>query len=144
MGEVLTDAEAERRESAASADKQSYLFSLDKFNADPDFDQSKIVVVDGQYKGGPTRFMNHSCDPNCRQFVVSNNRADYYVYDLAFFALEDIAPYTELTFNYRDDDDLKVATEQDAKNWEEETGQLPTKCLCGAEECRNYLWVKVD
>ena len=33
-------------------------------------------VIDGMNHGSPSRFMNHSCEPNCRLFTVSQNHAD--------------------------------------------------------------------
>jgi [histone H3]-lysine9 N-trimethyltransferase SUV39H len=89
--------------------------------------------VDGELVGGPVRFINHSCEPNCRQFVVSWNRHDRERYNLAFFALEDISADTELTFDYMDSDDgddLQVAEIDD--------GLVP--CLCGTPSCRKWLW----
>ena len=70
-GEVITDAEATRRENASSKDKASYLYSLDKFAESEGIPVENLYVVDGEFMGGPTKFMNHSCDPNCRQYTVS-------------------------------------------------------------------------
>ncbi|KAJ9322462.1 hypothetical protein DTO027B5_50 [Paecilomyces variotii] len=96
LGEVITKASADRREMIAETQKSpSYLFSLDFLVND-----NKIYVVDGQKFGSPTRFMNHSCNPNCKMFPVSRHHGDERLYDLAFFALRDIPPMTELTFDY--------------------------------------------
>ena len=51
------------------------------------------------------------------------------VYELAFFALEDILPGTELTFHYGDGAE---------DNDDDKPGM--TKCLCGAPNCGGYLW----
>ena len=103
-GEIITSAEADRREEKRRG-KDSYLYTMDKFAADMDIPQEKLYVVDGEFMGGPTRFMNHSCDPNCRQFTVSYNHADAFVYDLALFAVRPIPAHEELTFNYLDKED---------------------------------------
>lgn len=48
-------------------------------------------MVDREFIEGSTRFLNHSCDLNYRQFTVSLDR--------------DIPADTELTFNYINDDE---------------------------------------
>ncbi len=78
---------------------------MDKFAVEMDIRLDQLYVVDGEFFGGVTRFMNHSCDPNCRQFTVWYNHADAYVYGLALFAIEEISFKTELTFNYLDRED---------------------------------------
>lgn len=128
-GEVITDAEATRRENTSSKSKASYLFTLDKF-AESEGIQDPYVV-DGEFMGGPTIFMNHSCDPNCRMYVVSYNKNDPRVYDLAFFAHRDIPAGEELTFHYLDSDDVEAV---------EEPGEGTVPCLCGTAKCRKWLW----
>lgn len=151
-GEVITDAEATRREHAGRKGKDSYLYSLDKFRGtegSEDFiPDSELYVVDGEMMGGPTRFINHSCDPNCRQYTVSTVRGDSKVYHLAFFAIEEIQPGEELTFDYLDkdeeeeeDEDDVLVTEENLGVMEEEKGKLATRCLCGTTRCRKYLWL---
>ena len=144
-GEIITDGEATRRELRAGKGKDSYLFSLDKFQGEegsPDHIANEdLYVVDGEFMGGPTRFMNHSCDPNCRQFTVSLTRGDIKVYELPFFAIQDIPAGTELTFDYMDDDDDAPISDEKAMAIWRERGQQPVLCLCGAENCRRYLWL---
>ncbi|PYI12511.1 histone-lysine n-methyltransferase, suv9 [Aspergillus sclerotiicarbonarius CBS 121057] len=126
LGEAITKEVADVREDiATSQNAHSYLFSLDFLIAEED---SKYVV-DGHKFGGPTRFMNHSCNPNCRMFPVSRNHADEYLYDLAFFALKDVPPMTELTFDYN-------------PGWEavKKVDPNAVQCLCGESNCRGQLW----
>ena len=144
-GEIITDAEATIRENRANRGKDSYLYSLDKFRGEegdhtfiPDED---LYVVDGEFMGGPTRFLNNSCNPNCRQFTVSLHHGDKKVYELPFFALEDIPAGTELTFNYTDDDNDNPISDQEARRLTKEKGHEPTRCLCGERNCRRYLWL---
>ena len=142
LGEVITTAEADRREAESEGKgKASYLYELDKNSFDDD--GKKIVldnyVVDGEFFGNATRFMNHSCDSNCGQYVVSLNKYDQKVYELAFFAQEDIPEYTELTFDYLDKDEpdpLESRTEED----DDETVEKGILCFCGASKCRKWLW----
>jgi histone-lysine N-methyltransferase SUV39H len=150
LGEVIADAEAVRREKAATKGKDSYLFSLDKFQGiegKPNYiPTEELYVVNGEFMGGPTRFMNHSCSPNCRQFAVVMTRGDVKVYELAFFALEDIPASTELTFDYLDkdqenDDDTDQVTDENVRTLEKQKDKLVTKCLCDSSNCRKYLWL---
>lgn len=90
--------------------------------------------------GGPTRFINNSCDPNCRMFTVSYNHADISVYDLALFALETIPAGTELTFDYNDEEERGAITEEMADEIEAKRGYRPQKCLCGTKACRGYFF----
>ena len=129
-GEVITDEEATRRENTSSKAKASYLYSLDKFAETEDLDHEPYVV-DGEFMGGPTKFINHSCEPNCRQYTVSYNKHDPYIYDIAFFACRDIPAFEELTFDYLDKED---GEEMD------DPGEGAIPCLCGAKKCRKWLW----
>ncbi|KAI6831228.1 SET domain-containing protein [Hortaea werneckii] len=144
LGEVITNEEADGRESKTGKDKASYLYNLDKFVGDDDtLTEENCYVVDGQYMGGVTRFINHSCEPNCRQYTVSYNKHDLRIYDLAFFAYQDIPAGTELTFDYMDKDEEE---EEDVLRQREEAANDPQNedkkpCNCGARKCRGYLWV---
>jgi [histone H3]-lysine9 N-trimethyltransferase SUV39H len=138
LGEVITAAEADRRraESAISQRKDVYLFALDKFTDDESLDprlRGPPLEVDGEFMSGPTRFINHSCDPNLRIFARVGDHADKHLHDLALFALRDIPRGQELTFDYvdgvADDDEDSVV---DVQNM--------TRCLCGSKNCRKYLW----
>lgn len=97
-------------------------------------------VIDGMNHGSPSRFMNHSCDPNCRLFTVSQNHADTRIYDIAFFTLQVIPAGTELTFDYKDEEDRTRITDEMAHNIFETHGYMPTKCLCGTKSCRGYFF----
>ncbi|KAH7160084.1 histone lysine methyltransferase, partial [Dactylonectria estremocensis] len=138
VGEIITSAEADRRRSASaiSQRKDVYLFALDKFT-DPDSLDSRLngpsLEVDGEFMSGPTRFINHSCDPNMRIFARVGDHADKHIHDLALFAIKDISKGEELTFDYVDG----VAYEG-----EESEGRVDnmTRCLCGSKKCRKFLW----
>jgi [histone H3]-lysine9 N-trimethyltransferase SUV39H len=134
-GELIPVEEADRRLGNASKEKASYIFALDKYHDYVDGIEEKVHTydVDGEFIGGPVRFMNHSCEPNCRQHVVSFNKNDRERYNLALFALEDIPAMTELTFDYVDPED-----EDDEDDSEVVTDSV--LCLCGAENCRKWLW----
>ncbi|KAF1915155.1 hypothetical protein BDU57DRAFT_595763 [Ampelomyces quisqualis] len=134
-GEIITDAEATRRESVSSKAKGSYLYELDKFAETEGLEDTDVYVVDGEFMGGPTKFINHCCEPNCRQFTVSYNKHDCRVYDIAFFALRFIPAGQELTFDYLDKEEVDA---DDQYVHGPAADALP--CLCGAEKCRKWLW----
>ena len=131
-GEVITQEEANVRDIPGKA---SYLFNLDKFVEIGDIQPEDCFVVDGELQGGPTRFINHSCNLNCRIFSVSYNKNDPRLYNLAFFACKHIRAGKELTFDYLDLDDLDP---QEREEREEEIETVP--CLCGSKKCRGRLW----
>lgn len=140
VGELITAEETERRrqKSDVAQKKDVYLFELDKFKGDADRDPSlaNTVFVDGEFRAGPTRFINHSCDPNLRIFARVGDHALKRFHDLAFFAIKDIPAGTELTFDYVDGEDSKLEEEKRDRRKKKDM----TKCLCDSENCRGYLW----
>jgi histone-lysine N-methyltransferase SUV39H len=141
VGEIITAAEADVRRNASGVAKHKdiYLFALDKFtdvsSNDPRL-SGPPLEVDGEYFSGPTRFINHSCEPNLRIFARVGDYADKHLHDLAFFAIRDIPAETELTFDYVDGEDTDLSA--DARDPSNRTRM--TKCLCKSENCRGYLW----
>lgn len=76
-------------------------------------------VIDPTEKGNIARFINHSCDPNCRT-EKWNILGEIGVGIVAF---KDIEPGAELTFDYQFD-----------------VYKTPLmRCLCGAVNCKGYL-----
>ncbi|KAF3398329.1 Histone-lysine N-methyltransferase, H3 lysine-9 specific [Penicillium rolfsii] len=129
FGEVITQTDADARESANEG-KPSYLFNLDWLIENGPHEYEEGYVIDGQKFGAATRFINHSCNPNCKIIPVSiNNLSDDRLYYLAFFAIRDIPAKTELTFDYH-------------PNWDGSKKIDPNavKCLCGGKNCRGQLW----
>lgn len=141
LGEVITPEEASRRrEHATKAQRKDvYLFALDKFTGDPESHDPRLrgapLEVDGEFMSGPTRFINHSCDPNLSIFARVGDRADKHLHDLALFALQDIAKGEELTFDYVNGQE---EIESNAKD-ESMQGEM-TRCLCKTPKCRGWLW----
>ncbi|XP_064163230.1 histone-lysine N-methyltransferase NSD3 isoform X2 [Anguilla rostrata] len=83
---------------------------------------TKDRVIDAGPKGNFSRFMNHSCSPNCetQKWTVSGDVR------IGLFAVCDIAAESELTFNYNLDC----------------LGNGRTTCRCGAENCSGFLGVQ--
>ncbi|KAI3396605.1 hypothetical protein diail_11857 [Diaporthe ilicicola] len=140
LGEVIRPEEAEKRRhnSSKAQRKDVYLFGLDKFT-DPNSMDPRLVgaplEVDGEFMSGPTRFINHSCDPNLRIFARVGDHADKHIHDLALFAIRDIGKGEELTFDYVDGQGEILSNAKDEKLQDE-----MTRCLCGSGKCRGYLW----
>lgn len=90
--------------------KSCYLFRLDDER-----------VLDATLKGNLSRFINHSCDPNCYSRVVSFDAKGK---KLLIFALKDIEAGEEIVYDYK---------------FPEEEGEEKIVCYCGAPKCRGYL-----
>ena len=79
------------------------------------------TVIDAAVGGGPAKFINHSCEPNCRQEIVDGR---------AFIvATRAIAPGEELTYDY--------AYTREAGADEDHPGRYA--CRCGAPRCRGTI-----
>lgn len=113
VGELIDEDEVKRRidESHENNISNYYMLTLDKNR-----------VIDAGPKGNLSRFMNHSCAPNCETQKWTAN-GDVRV---GLFAIYDIPTGTELTFNYN----LECL------------GNDKTKCNCGAELCSGFLGVR--
>ncbi|CAI5727242.1 unnamed protein product [Hyaloperonospora brassicae] len=112
VGEVINEEEKERRllhhAKHSPEDKNMYIMEL-----------GKGEYIDARFKGSVSRFINHSCDPNCHLLkwrVKGVNR-------IAITALTDIEPGTELSYDYQ------FHTKQ-AMEW---------KCHCKAACCRGTM-----
>lgn len=71
-----------------------YVFSLDFFGP-------ASYHVQGLHFGSPTRFMNHSCNPNTRIFTVMlMNHVSQKIYKLTYFAIRGITAMKETTLDY--------------------------------------------
>ncbi|KAG5843239.1 hypothetical protein ANANG_G00148630 [Anguilla anguilla] len=113
VGEVIDEEECRARIKNAQENDicNFYMLTLDKDR-----------VIDAGPKGNQARFMNHSCQPNCetQKWTVSGDTR------VGLFALTDIPPGTELTFNYN----LECL------------GSGKTACKCGAPNCSGFLGVR--
>ncbi|XP_043940254.1 histone-lysine N-methyltransferase NSD3 [Protopterus annectens] len=83
---------------------------------------TKDRIIDAGPKGNYSRFMNHSCNPNCetQKWTVNGDVR------VGLFALCDIPAGTELTFNYNLDC----------------LGNGRTECHCRADNCSGFLGVR--
>ncbi|KAI8607815.1 hypothetical protein BC830DRAFT_71739 [Chytriomyces sp. MP71] len=107
-GEIISQETCLERMDTLYAGTQHYYFL--------NYDRGE--VIDGGRKGSLARFVNHSCDPNCRIEKWSVN-GEYHV---GLFADKEIPPSSELTYDYKF----------------EAFGPM-RKCLCGGRKCRGFL-----
>ncbi|GMR43572.1 hypothetical protein PMAYCL1PPCAC_13767, partial [Pristionchus mayeri] len=87
------------------------------------FKASDECIIDATMKGGPARYINHSCDPNCRTKIM-NLGPNGEEKKIIIIAARPIKANEELTYDYQfdvEDDSEKVA------------------CLCGAPNCQRWM-----
>ncbi|KAJ8562146.1 hypothetical protein K7X08_011437 [Anisodus acutangulus] len=112
IGEVIDDALCEKRlwDMKYKGVKNFYMCELRK-----DF------IIDATFKGNLSRFLNHSCDPNCKleKWQVEGETR------VGVFAAQSIEVGEPLTYDYRF---VQFGPE--------------VKCHCGASNCQGYLGSK--
>lgn len=110
-GERITQDQADERYDDESMSRHhTFLFTLDE-----------NTVIDAAVDGNEARFINHSCDPNCQALIEGKQ--------IFIYALKDIAPGTELVYDY--------AYER-GEGMDEESEKLYV-CRCGAKNCRGTI-----
>jgi SET domain-containing protein len=110
-GEVITWEEAQNRHPHDPSDpNHTFYFHVDEQH-----------VIDGNFNGNSSRWINHGCAPNCEAEDVDGR--------IFIHALREIAPGEELFFDYR----LMLEGRQTAKVKREYA------CRCGAAECRGTM-----
>lgn len=112
IGEVINDEEMETRmrnqREFTPNDHDFYIMQLDNG-----------LYVDGKHKGNDSRFINHSCDPNCEleRWVVNGKMR------IGIFAIRDIVKGEPLSYDYQFDTKEVAAF----------------KCYCGTALCRGSM-----
>ncbi|EFY85986.1 histone-lysine N-methyltransferase (Ash1), putative [Metarhizium acridum CQMa 102] len=112
-GEIITEEECERRMNEEYKNNECYYLMS--------FDQNMIIDAT---TGSIARFVNHSCNPNCRmiKWIVSGQPR------MALFAGDrPIMTGDELTYDY---------------NFDPFSAKNVQKCLCGEHNCRGVLGPK--
>lgn len=76
-------------------------------------------IIDATVKGNMTRFINHSCEPNCetQKWTVNGDLR------IGFFTIKDLEAGDEVTFDYQF----------------QRYGRKAQKCYCEAPSCRGYI-----
>jgi histone-lysine N-methyltransferase ASH1L len=108
-GEIISEAECQRRMREDYKDKQCYYL----------MELERGLIIDGT-KGSMARFINHSCEPNCEVRMVKVNGTPR----MAVFAGDQgVMTGEELTYDYNFDN----------------FGTTQQICYCGAPNCRGFL-----
>ena len=86
VGELIDEATCRERVKKGDDDTNYYMLTVDK-----------DCIIDAGPMGNYSRFMNHSCDPNCetQKWTVNGEVR------IGLFASQDIKAGEEVTFNYR-------------------------------------------
>lgn len=112
VGERLTHAEADERYDDDSVDAHhTFLFNV-----------NRSVIIDAYFGGNDSRFINHSCNPNCESEIEKSR-----VY---IDAIKNIRTGEELTYDY--------AYGRDGTETLEDETTLYV-CRCGAKKCRHTI-----
>ena len=88
-GRLITHAQADRRYGDGAESGHTFLFTL-----------NTRYIVDANAGGNAARWINHSCEPNCRACVEESRDGDPRRDRVLIEALRDITPGEELTYNY--------------------------------------------
>ena len=106
-GDIIDEAESERRYPDTA---HTFLFGLEDGR-----------IIDGGSRGNTSRWINHSCEPNC-EAVEEEGR-------VFIDAMRDIQPGEEISIDY--------SLDIDAEHTEELIREYA--CGCGVEHCRGTL-----
>ncbi|PVG00089.1 SET domain-containing protein [Serendipita vermifera] len=156
-GELLLDAEGEARgQRFYNLYNRTYLFSIDWYYIrdlckERKEEFSTQYVIDAMHVGCFTRFLNHSCDPNCSEVPCVFGDAELEIPYLAFFTKRDIKKDEEITFCYRGSQDTyttreelarakKRAEEKRLKAHKGRAKQVDVPCQCGSWNCLGSIW----
>ncbi len=113
-GERISQDEADSRyPDIPGASHHTFLFTLDD-----------DTVLDAAKGGNPSRFINHSCDPNCEAVIEDEQ--------IWIYALKNIADGTELVYDYR-----FILEERHSP-----AAKRRYPCRCGAKNCRGTILAK--
>lgn len=110
-GERISNAEADKRyDDERMRRHHTYLFTL-----------TQRTVVDGGVGGNESRFINHSCDPNC-EAVIEDGR-------IWIDARRAIRKGEELAYDYK----------YERMGGDDEADEEKYPCHCGARQCRGTI-----
>jgi SET domain-containing protein len=111
-GEKITNAEADRRYDDTKMKRHhTFLFVL-----------NQKQVVDAQYGGNESMYINHSCDPNAETFIIRGR--------IWIESMRTIRAGEEITYDYQYDMDAAY-TDDDLFRF--------YGCRCGAPNCRRTI-----
>ncbi|XP_070207967.1 histone-lysine N-methyltransferase ASH1L-like isoform X2 [Littorina saxatilis] len=110
LGEVVSETEFRRRMTEEYAnDSHHYCLNMDG-----------RTVIDGYRMGNITRFVNHSCEPNCEMQKWNVNG----LYHMVLLTLREIKPNEEISYDY---------------NFHSFNLEAQQACRCGSSQCRGVI-----
>ncbi|KAL8615961.1 hypothetical protein ACOMHN_034637 [Nucella lapillus] len=110
LGEVVSEQEFRRRMTEEYAqDSHHYCLNMDG-----------RTVIDGYRMGNLTRFVNHSCEPNCEMQKWNVNG----LYHMVLRTLREIKSHEEITYDY---------------NFHSFNMEAQQECRCGSKKCRGVI-----
>lgn len=109
----------------------NYIMSLQEYYLKDDTIQR--TIIDARNYGCEARFINHSCEPNTCILPVRINSV---IPQAALFALRDIEPLEELSYDYNGSVDRRL---DENEMYQSEITESEYKCYCGANKCRGKL-----
>ncbi|KAG6901243.1 hypothetical protein C0995_014649 [Termitomyces sp. Mi166 len=144
-GELLTDQAGEIRGITYNKFGRTYLFDLDFWHLRQGKEDWDIqYTVDAYHAGNFTRFLNHSCDPNCSLVSCYINDSDLQKPLLTVFAKRDIEPFEELCFSYSGESgDGSEENDGEGAPRSSPAGDKDAvyiKCACKASNCTGYMF----
>lgn len=117
-GRLLTHEQADDRYDGTLDSGHTFLFTL---NDD--------YVIDANFEGNAARWINHSCDPNCRAVALESADANPARDRVMIETLRPIKAGEELTYDYGITLDVRH-TERMKRIW---------ACRCGSESCSGTM-----
>lgn len=113
IGEVLDPASFSKRQSQLEKEGQKHFYFMTL---------RSTQTIDASRKGNLSRFINHSCNPNCatEKWIVNRRMC------VGIFAIKPIKKGTELTFDYKF----------------ERFGNKAQTCHCGEPNCNGFIGKK--
>jgi len=111
IGERISQEEAdERYDDATMRRHHTFLFNIDE-----------DTVIDAAREGNDSRFINHSCEPNCQAFQEGDR--------IFIYARRDIQPGEELSYDYGYERTEDMGPEEEKLY----------VCRCGTPSCRGTI-----
>ncbi|KAJ6617569.1 hypothetical protein B0H10DRAFT_1308305 [Mycena sp. CBHHK59/15] len=137
-GEFLRDDVSEQRGIVYDKSGRTYLLDVDFYYLKESEGWEVRYVVDAYHAGNFTRFLNNSCNPNCKVAPCYIDEPNLEKPLLTLFSTRDIAADEELCFSYKgrdpllddDDDNERIGPGHSIRN----------ECLCGAENCDGFMF----
>lgn len=119
-GEIITKTEAlTRYKNNEINQKMNYILCVNEYFGE----NLQTTIIDPTYYGNIGRYINHSCDPNCKIVPIRINNI---VPKLCIFAIKDIDVDEEITFDY-------------GERFNDEKNKKLTPCLCNAHNCKGWM-----